>query len=224
MFDFLIVIYKFFIRQYYQYQLIMILLFLVGFFSSFLGYTPPSVLNMTALKVRLNTNKSSFNSFVFGALFIIVFQAYLSFYITNYISNNQLILIFLKKVGILVLLSLSIYFFWLNKKEKKKRGKLQIKKPFISGIILSSLNMFAIPFFCGIITLLTSFKLIDFSLTSILFFTSGCLIGAYLILFLYGKYAFKIQQKTGKLTYQLNLVLSLLTAVVALFTVVEVLF
>lgn len=126
------------------------------------------------------------------------------------------------EVGVVVLLLLSVYFYKLNKKERKTKAEIhKNKNPFVSGIVLSSLNMFAIPFFSGIIALLVSFNLIDFRFSSILLFIIGSVIGTYYILYLYGRYAYKIQQKTGKLTNHINLILCLITAAFAVFTIVK---
>ena len=84
--------------------------------------------------------------------------------------------------------------------------------------------MFAIPFFCGIVVGLDAFELFSFDNLSILFFTFGSFLGTFYILFLYGKFAKIIQQKTGKLTKDINLVLSILTGVVAIFSILKILF
>lgn len=203
----------------------MIAVFLFSFLFSFLGYTPPSVLNMTALKISLNGNRKSLHQFMFGVLCVVLFQAFISIYLIQYISKNQSLIVLLEKVGVLVLLALSVYFYKLNKKEKKGSSTVfKNKQPFVSGILLSSLNMFAIPFFSGIIAFLTTFNLIDFNLRSTVFFISGSVIGTYYILYLYGKYAHKIQEKTGKLTNSINLILSLITASFALLTSIRLAF
>lgn len=197
----------------------MISVFILGFLFSFLGYTPPSVLNMTALKIRLQRNKKDFHYFISGVLLIVALQAYISVYFTKYITDNQKLVILLEKGGIVVLLMLSYYFYHQNKKEKKR---IEIdnknKNTFFTGIFLSILNMFAIPFFSGIVAFLMSFKLMNFDTISILFFVIGIVIGTFYILYLYGKYASKIQQKTGNMTQNINLVLCCITGGFALFT------
>lgn len=197
----------------------MISLFLIVLLFSFLGFTPPSVLNMTALKIRLNNDKKEFSKFTSGVLSIVFLQAFLSIYLTEYISKNPIFLEVFEKVGIAVLLILSFYFFKQNKKEKKQIVTYKKRKnAFFTGLFLSSLNMFAIPFFCGISALLMTFNLMHFDVTSISLFVIASVVGAFLILFLYGKFAYKIQQKTGNLTNNINLVLCFITAGFALFT------
>lgn len=200
----------------------MLSLFLFGFLFAFLGFTPPSVLNMTALKIRLDSNRNDFTKYSLGVSFIVFLQVYFSIYLTDYISKNPSFLSFLEKLGIVVLISLSVYFYQQNKKEKKEiNNKQKAKNPFFTGIILSTLNMFAIPFFCGSVALLMGFNLLHSDVFSTLFFVVGAVLGTYFILFLYGKFAYKIQQKTGNMTRNINLILCCITAGFALFTLLK---
>lgn len=200
----------------------MISVFFFGLFFSFLGYTLPSVLNMTALKIRLQGNKKDFNYFTFGVLLITFFQAYISVFLTKHIAKNPALIDTLEKLGIVVLLFLSLYFFHQNKKEKKQLNVAPKKiNSFFTGVVLSTLNMFAIPFFCGIIAFLTRYNLMDYNFSSTLLFISGSVFGILYILLLYGKYAYTIQKKTGSITQNINLILSCITAIFALFTFIK---
>ena len=78
--------------------------------------------------------------------------------------------------------------------------------------------MFAIPFFCGATAFLMGFNLMNFEFYSVMIFIMGAVTGVYFILYLYGKYASKIQQKTGNLTKNINLILCFITAGFALLT------
>jgi len=197
----------------------MISVFILGFLFSFIGFTPPSVLNMTALNIRLHKQTKDFNYFLFGVLTIVLFQVYFAIYITKYLASNSEIIKLLEQFGIIVLLFLSFYFYQKNKQEKKevtlhKRNKYT----FLNGVILSLLNMFAIPFFCGIIALLSNYELMYFDVYSVFLFIIGSVLGTFYILYLYGKFAFKIQHRSNKLTSNINMFLSVITAVFAFLT------
>lgn len=205
----------------------MISIFLLGFLVSFLGYTPPSVLNMTALKIKLKGNHKDFYEFIAGVLLIVLFQVCFSIYLTKHISKHPDFLELLEKTGIIVLFILSIYFFNENKKERKKEEEREEKKKknsFLTGLLLSSLNVFAIPFFCGVTALLVALNLMNFENNSIFIFVIGAVIGSYYILFLYGKFAFKIQKKTGNITNKINLFLCLITAFFAITGLLKLIF
>ena len=200
--------------------MIFISLFFFGLFFSFTGSITPSMLNMTALKISLEKGVEATKKYAFGVSLVAIPQVVIAVILTKYIAENPTILETLEKAGIVVFIGLSYYFFTESKKEKvKETGRPPKKeKPFLTGVTLSFLNMFAIPFFCAIIVTLDIFKLFSFDVLPILFFILGSVIGTFCILFLYGKFAKSIQQKTGKLTKDIHIILSVLTALVALIS------
>ena len=119
-----------------------------------------------------------------------------------------------------MLFFLSVYFYKQNKKEKKQI-EIRRKNSFFVGVFLSTLNMFAIPFFSGAAAFLMTFNLFSFDIVSTLLFVIGSVIGAYFILYLYGRFANLIQQKTGNLTKNINLILSFITAGFGAFTFIK---
>lgn len=198
-------------------------LFFFGFVFSFVGSITPSMLNMTALKVSLDKGKKAANKYALGVSLIVFPQVIIAVILTKYISNNPTILETLEKFGIVIFILLSFYFYRESKKGKIKIEANNVKKenPLLTGLTLSVLNMFAIPFFSGTIVTLEVFKLFSFDKIPVLFFTFGSVVGTFYILFLYGKFAKKIQQKTGKLTKDINIVLAVLTGFVAIFTLIK---
>ena len=198
-------------------------LFFFGFFFSFTGSITPSMLNMTALKISLEKGRSAANKYALGVALLVVPQIYIAVILTKYITENPKILETFDKVGVVIFMLLSFYFYNESKKSKVKVDAKTTKKenPFLTGITLSLLNMFAIPFFCGIIVLLDNFTLFYFDTIPILFFILGSVLGTFYILFLYGKFAKIIQKKTGKLIRDINLILSILTGLVAVFTLIK---
>ena len=184
------------------------------------------MLNMTALKISLEKGKQAANKYAFGVSLIIIPQVIIAVILTKYIAQNPTILETLEKVGIAVFIALSYYFYKESKKGKIKIDAVKTKNrnPLLTGISLSVLNMFGIPFFSGTIITLDVFNLFSFDTVSVLFFTLGSVLGTFYILFLYGKFAKIIQQKTGKLTKDINLILSILTGLVAVFSLIKQLF
>ncbi|WKD85475.1 hypothetical protein KCTC32516_00816 [Polaribacter huanghezhanensis] len=181
------------------------------------------MLNMTALKISLEKNKKEANYYSLGVSLVVFIQAYIAILLTKYISQNPTILESLEKGGIVIFFLLSIYFFKQSKSKKQeaKASKDRKGNSFLSGILLSLLNMFSIPFFCGTATTLEMLNLMSFDTFSIVFFSIGSTIGTFCILFLYVKYAKKIQKKTGKFTKDISLILSVITGLVAIFMLIK---
>ncbi len=197
--------------------------FFFGFIFSFLGSITPSMLNMTALKISLENGKEQLNKYAIGVSLVVIPQAYIAIFLIKQIVENPSILEILEKIGIVVFIFLSYYFYRESKKRKIKieTGAVKKENAFLVGITLSVLNMFSIPFFCGSVATLDAFNRFSFDIIPVLFFVLGAAIGTFYILFLYGKFANFIQRKTGKLTKDINIILSILTAFVAVLSIIK---
>jgi len=206
----------------------LVLHFVLGFVTSFLGSLAPSMLNMTATKISLNKGKNEAIKFAVGVSFIVLIQAYVATLFTRYLRENPDFVNALQKIALVIFAVLSFYFYRKYKKEKAPKSLEKAKNKghentFIVGLLLSSLNMFSIPFYCGITTALDVAGWLHFSQTYIITFVLGSAIGTFMLLFMYLKNAEKIQTKSKGLSKNLNLILSILTGVLALFTLIKVL-
>jgi threonine/homoserine/homoserine lactone efflux protein len=184
------------------------------------------MLNMTALKISLEKGREAANKYALGVSFVVIPQVFIAVVLTKYIAENPKILHTLEKLGIIIFIFLSFYFYNASKKGKIKIDAMKSKKenPFLAGVTLSVLNMFAIPFFSGIAMFLDTFNLFIFDVIPVISFVLGSVIGAFYILFFYGKFAKIIQKKTGKLTKDINIILAILTAAVAVLTGIKQIF
>jgi len=202
----------------------LIIHFAIGFATSFLGTIPPSMLNMTTAKITLERTKKEGIKFALGVSFVVLIQAYIAVLFAKYINNNENFSYYLKIVGLLIFALLSIYFFRQATKERKQKEKTkyQIKNSFAIGIILSSLNMFAIPFYCGISSALNMFGWLQFNQINIISFVIGSALGTYSLLYVYASSAIKISSKASLLTKNLNYILSFITATIAIITLIDI--
>lgn len=197
--------------------------FLLGFLVSFVGTIPPSMLNMTTVKISLEQNKNEGLKFALGVSIIIIFQSFLALYFAKYIHNNTTFEWYISILSILIFSLLSIYFFKQARTQKGKENVVKSRNNLLFGILLSSLNMFAIPFYCGVSSVLNMSGFINFELTNILSFILGSSIGTFSLLYFYIVNALKIKTKAGVLTKQLNYFLGFLTALVSIITILKVL-
>lgn len=205
--------------------MILALHFIFGFITSFLGSLTPSMLNMTAAKISLNKGKNSAVKFAIGVSVIVFIQAYVATLFTRYLRENPAFIQSLQKIALVIFIILSFYFYKQYKKDKikTKKPKQGYKNTFIVGVLLASLNMFSIPFYCGITTALDVAGWLQFSQLYIITFVIGSAIGTFSLLYLYLNYAEKIQVKSKSLSKNLNLILSILTGALALVTLIKVL-
>ena len=95
----------------------------LGFITAVIGILPPGLINMTAAKVNLKEGKKNAYWFVLGAIIIIFFQAYLAILFARIINIRPDIVTLLREVGFGIFGSLTVYFLWIAKKPKIKKGQ-----------------------------------------------------------------------------------------------------
>ena len=162
--------------------MLLVLHFILGIITSFLCSLAPSMLNMTAAKISLNKGKNEAMKFALAVSIIVLIQAYVATLFTRYLRENPTFVQFLQKIALVIFALLAVYFYTQFKKDKVKTTKDKgYKNVFLVGLLLSSLNMFSIPFYCGITTALDLAGWLQFSQIYIIAFVlaliaeSGCL-------------------------------------------------
>jgi len=202
----------------------LIIHFILGFTTSFLGTLTPSMLNMTTAKISLNKSKIEAIKFAVGASIVVLAQVYIAILFTKFLRNNPIFVQSLQGIAIVIFAVLSFYFYSQSKKDKVQSSSVKEKtgNSFIVGLLLSALNMFSIPFYCGVTTALDVAGWLIFTKQNILFFVIGSAIGTFALLAMYANYAKVIQLKSKGLTKNINLILSVLTGGLALVTLIKI--
>jgi len=179
---------------------------------------------MTTVKISIERGKIKALKFALGVSTIVFFQAYIAIFFTKFLKENPEFIILLQKVALVIFILLSIYFFKEFKKENKNTSefKQKCKDTFLIGLFLSILNMFAVPFYYGITTVLNNYGWLKLSQNNILLFVTGSAIGTFMILYSYSNFAKFIKNKSKLKSNKLSLVLSVLTGFLALITFAKV--
>ena len=195
--------------------------FLLGFITSFLGTLTPSMLNMTTAKISLTKSKADAIKFAIGVSIVVLLQVYIAILFTKFLRSNPSFVQSLQKIAIIIFAGLSLYFYRESKKQKEATYKGRAGNSFLIGLLLSALNMFSIPFYCGVTTALDVAGWLKFSQLNILIFVIGSALGTFTLLVMYASYAKTVQAKSKGLAKNLNLILSILTGSLALFTILK---
>ena len=199
--------------------------FVLGFFTAMIGITPPGLINMTAAKVNLKEGKRSAYWFVLGAVIIIFFQATLAILFAQFIKERPDVIILLREVGFAIFLLLTIYFLFIAKKPKKKKGKIKKRSTstrFFLGMLLSALNFFPIPYYVFVSITLASYNLFYFDITSIFVFVFGVVLGSFLVFYFYISFFQKIQDKTDYFMRNMNTIIGSITGLISLVTLINI--
>ena len=198
---------------------------LSGFITALIGITPPGLLNMTAAKVNLKEGKRNASWFVFGAVIIIFFQAYLAILFARVIDIRPDIVILLREVGFGIFGALTFYFLLLAEKPKVKKAKIKKsskKKRFFLGMLLSALNFFPIPYYVFVSITLSSYDIFSFTTNSILTFVIGAVLGSTLVFYFYITFFQKIEDKADYLLRNMNTIIGSITGVVSIVTLFNI--
>lgn len=198
--------------------------FILGFITSFLGTLTPSMLNMTTAKISLDKSKNEAVKFATGVSIVVLAQVYIAILFTEFLRSNPAFMQSLQEIAIVIFAVLSFYFYRQSKKANVPTSSVKEKKgnSFVVGLLLSSLNMFSIPFYCGVTTALDVAGWLRFTQQNILGFVVGSALGTFSLLYMYAHYAKLIQLKSKGLAKNLNLTLSILTGVLAFITLINI--
>ncbi len=199
--------------------------FLLGFVTAVIGIIPPGLLNMTAAKVNLKEGKINALSFVFGAVIVIFFQAYLAILFARVIDRRPDIVALLRELGFGIFTSLSIYFLWMAKEPRLKETKIEKKskkKRFFLGMLLSALNFFPIPYYVFVSITLSSYALFSFNSTPILVFVSGVVLGSFLVFYSYIASFQRIEARADSLLKNMNTIIGGITGLISIITLFNI--
>src|SRR5690606_40489774 len=81
---------------------------LIGFFGSFIGVLPPSLINMYAAKISMKEGRKKGLLFSLGVCITVMFQTYVALLFARYIDMHPEIVNMLQKVALGIFISLTI--------------------------------------------------------------------------------------------------------------------
>jgi threonine/homoserine/homoserine lactone efflux protein len=199
----------------------LLLPFFLGFIAAAIGITPPGLINMTAAKVSLKDGRNEAIFFAIGATVIVFFQTFLALLFANFINSRPDIINRLQEIGLFIFLALTIYFFWKAKKAKLPKSENKVRSKtnrFFLGMLLSTLNLFPIPYYVFVSITLSTYGYFYFSESFIYAFVAGVVSGSFLVFYLYILFFKKKDAKSSFLMNNGNYIIGSITGLVSLFT------
>lgn len=193
-----------------------------GFIMAFAGLVPPGMLNMTAVRTSIEKGRKAGVSFSAGAASVVFIQSSIALIFANYLKNHPEILEKLKMAGIVVFVLLAVFFFVQARKKFKAEGKEEKGNYFISGMLMSSMNMLAIPFYLGLSAYLGTKGQLILEQPYITIFVVGAVLGAFALFTTYAYFAAIIVKKAQFIAQNINYILSALFVVLAITTLLKV--
>lgn len=190
---------------------------------AFISLIPPGMLNMTAVRTKIEKSKKSALLFSLGAAIIVIPQAYIALAFTKYFAKHPEIIDRLTIAGIVVLFILSLFFFFLARKKFKGEGKKRKGNFLFIGMFMSTMNMLAIPFYLVLSAVLEKKGLLIMSQPYISIFVAGVFLGAFALFSLYVNFASFIEKRAQFIARNINYILSILFFVLGILTLYKLL-
>lgn len=200
---------------------------LLGFSAAAVGTALPGLLNLTAAKVGMREGKNRAVWFALGASLVVFFQTLVAILFARFIDNRADIKVLLQEIGFVLFFLLTLYFFWSGKKMKTPKKKEEIKmrsksSRFFMGILLSSLNLFPIPYYVFISVTLASYHYFYFDNYFIYAFSTGAAVAAFLIFLAYISFFKKRDHDNSFIAKNINYIIGTITGIVTLITLFKI--
>ncbi len=159
-----------------------LVVFLIGFFFSFIGSIPPGTLNITVLQLGLDKKIGIALRFALAVSIIEYPYAWIGVQFEYWISTSPLIIDNFQLMAALVMTVLGIFNLWPSKTPKGFAKKFS-ESGFRRGIVLSMLNPMAIPYWMGFTAYLKAQGWIDLATPGLLHsYVFGTAVGAMALL------------------------------------------
>ncbi|MBJ2176437.1 LysE family transporter [Aureibaculum sp. A20] len=180
----------------------------LGIISAFLGLLAPGMLNMTAVRTTIEQGRSAGILFSAGASVVVFFQAAIALVFANYLSQNPDVFDTLKIAAIIVFFILALFFFIQARKTFNAEGKSKKGNLFFIGMLMSAINMLAIPFYFGLTTYFEVNGQLKMEQPFVTLFIIGSGFGSFLLFSLYVFFAGVITKRAKFIATNINYILS----------------
>ncbi len=195
--------------------------FLLGFVMAFISLILPGMLNMTAVRTKIERDQRSALLFALGAAIVVIPQVYIALAFANYFVKNPEVIENLTLAGIVVLFILSVVFFFQARKKFKGEGKKEKGNFLLMGMLMSSVNMLVIPYYLVLSSVLEAKGLLAMKQPFISIFVAGVFLGALALFTVYVLFASVIEKKAQFIAKNINYILSLLFLILGILTLIK---
>lgn len=201
-------------------------IFFLGLVIALIGVIPPGLLNMTAAKISLKEGSNRGIIFSIGVCVIVCLQTYIAAIFARYLSNHPEVIDILQRVAFVIFVLITIYFLLLARKQPKPEFSNASKSKhsrFFYGMLLSSLNVFPIPYQAYMTITLASFGWLAFDQISVASYVAGAAMGTFIMLYIYIFFFDKIKYKNITSQKSMNYIIGTITGIIAVVTMCNIL-
>ncbi|MEM6397866.1 MAG: hypothetical protein AAF741_16070 [Bacteroidota bacterium] len=181
-----------------------------GFVATALGLALPGMLNMTAVRIRLQRGHMAAKQFVFGTAFTTSMQAFIAIVFANVLMSKPSIIEGFRLIAVGVFLILGIYFLLKNSATPMAEAKPTSKRrAFFSGVFLGFMNFLSIPYLLAAGTWGLANHYMEPTWPHRFMFMGGAALGSLVINFGYVKSATWVERKINFIARNINRILGI---------------
>ena len=193
-----------------------------GLVMTGIGITLPGVINMTTVYISIRRGLKSAIQYNVGASVTIFVQALIALAFATYLGKHPEVLNFMKKAAVVLFFALGFVFLYQAMRTKAAEASRQRGHPFLLGVVVANMNVLTIPYFFAFSTFLEANNWLMQSIQARVLFGTGAMIGAFLLLSAYARFAQYISGQVKSLTRNINLIMSGLFLLLAFLQLAEI--
>jgi threonine/homoserine/homoserine lactone efflux protein len=193
----------------------------IGFILAFVGFITPAMLNMTTVRTSIEQGRSQGILFGAGAATINAIHGLIAFTFLRFLDANPDIILWLKRLGVVILISLSFFFYKKSKKVIAANEKKGTMPAYFEGLIMSSINMLGLPYYFTVGLLLDTESYISATSPYVYFLAIGVFLGGVAMFSIYSIAAETIARKSEYVTKNINLILSGIFVILAFIVMIN---
>ena len=193
---------------------------LLGIVLSFVGSIPFGTINVTVMESAITRGFKNAVWVIFGAALIEFIQTLAALRFSAFITQSMVTELILFWVSIPIFIAFGIYFIRKKNAIKPEIHGYSRGRGFLKGVIVSSLNVLAIPYWIFYGSYLTSIGVINLGQNlNILVFGLGVLSGTITILLIYARLGEYAKTKFNRITHYITPVVGYFFFVLALIQI-----
>ncbi len=179
---------------------------------------------MTTVRTSIDHGRKAGFLFALGASSVNAVQSLIAFAFLRFLDSNPDVIIWLKRIGVIVLFTLAYFFYRQSKKVIAARENTKHTPPLVLGLFLSSINMLALPYYFASALALEAGNQITAIAPFIYFMSLGVFLGGFMMFSLYAILADVVARRSEFITRNLNIMLSTLFTILGLAVLVDLIF
>lgn len=195
------------------------LTFFLGLIVNFIGYIPPGNINLTLVQIAINRGMKQALQFIVAFSCIEFFFTFFIMHAAQWLSGQLHLNTIIDWVMVALFGTLGV-ITWMHRK-KPPETKYSQHESIKYGIILGFLNPMQVPFWMIAGTYLITHEWIETGNFALTIFSIGSAGGAFLCLFLYGRFARYIQSRFALSTRAINTGIALLFFAFAAYHIIK---